>query len=185
MILKFREWDAVREEIFPGKGMSYGVREDFDDSFKITFSHMEDLDIINGDGSINRVVMMSTGLKDVNDIEIYEGDIVRIFSSDGIDYNAQIIFKDGGFCAIDGTKDNYSTIRYKLCEFDLNLDVIGNIYEDFELLDEDLVNVERKAKVFDEIQSNLSHVLDLGKYETLDYKDCQILKIILEEVNND
>ncbi|WP_368909094.1 YopX family protein [Staphylococcus epidermidis] len=181
MILKFREWEAVREEIF----MSYGVREDFDDSFKITFSHMEDLDIINDDGSINRVVMMSTGLKDVNDIEIYEGDIVRIFSNDGIDYNAQIIFKDGGFCSIDGTKDNYSTIRYKLCEFDLNLDVIGNIYEDIELLDEDLVNVERKAKAFDEIQSNLSHVLDLGKYETLDYKDCQILKSILQEVKND
>ena len=59
MILKFREWEAVREEIF----MSYGVREDFDDSFKITFSHMEDLDIINDDGSINRVVMMSTDLK--------------------------------------------------------------------------------------------------------------------------
>ena len=49
---------------------------------------MEDLDIINDDGSINRVVMMSTGLKDVNDIEIYEGEIVRIFSNDGIDYNA-------------------------------------------------------------------------------------------------
>ena len=59
----------------------------------------------------------------------------------------------------------------------MNLDVIGNIYEDIELLDEDLVNVERKAKAFDEIQSNLSHVLDLGKYETLDYKDCQILKV--------
>ena len=64
----------------------------------------------------------------------------------------------------------------------MNLDVIGNIYEDIELLDEDLVNVERKAKAFDEIQSNLSHVLDLGKYETLDYKDCQILKSILQEV---
>ncbi|KAA9389610.1 hypothetical protein H6K86_06820 [Staphylococcus epidermidis] len=67
----------------------------------------------------------------------------------------------------------------------MNLDVIGNIYEDIELLDEDLVNVERKAKAFDEIQSNLSHVLDLGKYETLDYKDCQILKSILQEVKND
>ncbi|SUM32100.1 Uncharacterised protein [Staphylococcus gallinarum] len=37
MIPKFREWDAEREDIMPGKGMSYGIREDYDDSFSIRF----------------------------------------------------------------------------------------------------------------------------------------------------
>ncbi|MCJ1767968.1 YopX family protein [Staphylococcus epidermidis] len=135
MIPKFREWDAVREEIFPGKGMSYGVREDFDDSFKITFSHMEDLDIINDDGSINRVVMMSTGLKDKNGIEIYEGDIVQHSEKPNpcFSYPFKVIQARTGEWRL----DNFRCGTVLAFSNQDELEVLGNIYENPELLEDE------------------------------------------------
>jgi uncharacterized phage protein (TIGR01671 family) len=74
------------------------------------------------------------GVTDKNNKDIYEGDIIHLTSSDGIDYHAQIIFKDGGFCAIDGTEDDYSFRRYDLSRFDLVVEVVGNICENPELM---------------------------------------------------
>lgn len=85
-----------------------------------------------------------TGLCDKNGNKIFEGDIVKIAGDSNnddwknVNYIAQIVFLDGGFCAIDGTIDNYSFRRYSLsrCEFDL--EVIGNIHDNPELLEEKL-----------------------------------------------
>lgn len=137
MIPKFREWDKERHETDYQEGMSYGERKDYDMGFTIWFSHIEDLDLINNDGTIDRIVMMSTGLKDKNGVEIFEDDIVRIKSSDGVDYKALIIFKDGGFCAVDGMNDDYSTRRYQLHKGDFELEIIGNKYEHPHLLRSD------------------------------------------------
>lgn len=49
----------------------------------------------------------------------------------------------------------------------------------------DIADIKRKAEAFDEIKANLYHVFDLEKYDTLDYKDCQTLREIFEEVEND
>lgn len=81
-------------------------------------------------------VMQFTGLHDKNGKWIYEGDIVRLSSDNGIDYNAMIVFKNGAFCAIDGTEDDYSIRRYGLMRFELQIEIIGNIYENPELLEE-------------------------------------------------
>lgn len=83
------------------------------------------------------VLMQSTGLFDKNGKLIYESDIVHIKSSDGIDYKALIIFKDGGFCAIDGTERNYSVLRRRLTDSKLFLEILGNIYEHPHLLEEE------------------------------------------------
>lgn len=90
---------------------------------------------------ISETVGQFTGLCDKNSNKIYEGDIVKIAGDSNnddwknVNYIAQIVFLDGGFCAIDGTIDNYSFRRYSLsrCEFDL--EVIGNIHDNPELLE--------------------------------------------------
>lgn len=86
------------------------------------------------------ILMQSTGLKDKNGKEIFGGDIVRIINNlqeNEVDYNAQIVFKDGGFCAVDGTEDNYSIRRYNLHAFGMELKIIGNVHEHPGLLKED------------------------------------------------
>lgn len=129
MIPKFREWDAEREKLFKGKGMSYGVRKDFDNSIRIEFEHIEDLDAINKDGSIDRVVMMSTGLKDINGTEIYERDIVKN------EYAETYVVKwlDAGFYLEERYNGDFD---YSELHFGNNKEVIGNIYENPELLED-------------------------------------------------
>ena len=77
------------------------------------------------------VLMQSTGLKDKNGVEIFEGDIVRWH--DVVTWDYSVTFKDGVFCISDDPSSNF----YHLNE-DINgkFEVIGNIYENPELLEQ-------------------------------------------------
>lgn len=102
--------------------------------------------IQNENGSylvISETVGQYTGLTDKNGKKIFEGDIVHLYAGEhsisrykGIDYNALVIFKDGGFCAIDGTEDDYALRRYNFVSRNLYCEVIGNIHDNPELLKE-------------------------------------------------
>ncbi|MGV3095519.1 MULTISPECIES: YopX family protein [Staphylococcus] len=130
MIPKFREWDKERHDTEYAEGMSYGEQKDFDMGFTIWFDHMEDLDLVNGDGSIDRVVMMSSGLKDMRGVEIYEKDIVRDIYGD----KYLIEWLDGGFVLTEfyiGGYDHYNI------DDSTEYEVIGNIYENPELLEDE------------------------------------------------
>ena len=122
MIPKFRAWD--KED----KRMSYGKTEYYDDSFGVRFDHF----CVGADFEVE--FMQSTGLKDKNGVEIFEGDIIKTKTGtlQSVEYVRASV-----------TKDWSETVAAFKCRqgdeyfyFDLATDeVIGNIYENPELLE--------------------------------------------------
>lgn len=88
-----------------------------------------------------KTVGQFTGLLDKDGKRIFEGDIVRVLGNQdvedwkSVDYNALIAFLDGGFCAIDGTIEDHAFRRYALMRMDFELEIIGNIHDNPELLE--------------------------------------------------
>ena len=131
--IKFRAWDKLNKEMFNVESINFQERQVYRDT--VSYREFNDVEL-----------MQYTGLKDKNGKEIYEGDIVK--------------FKD---CSIDGTKEFYnigvieregkrdelviSQLIFEKSYFTENYmdfinetfelsEIIGNIYENPELLKE-------------------------------------------------
>jgi len=122
--IKFRAWDTW--ESYSGQRL---VKE---------MVHFElgdmDEDYIIGAGTYlhkNVIVMQFTGLRDKNGKEIYEGDILA-FDMKGV-HPAQVVWRNGGFW-VSVNDPGYEDRRIVPCPE--SCEVIGNIYENPELLKE-------------------------------------------------
>ena len=105
--IKFRIWDKINRMWFK--------------RFNVNLLNIGDLQ--------NVEMMQYTGIKDKNDNEIYEGDIVKDVS-DGI--AGYIEYSDGGYEII------YDNIAEKLNADEAScVEIMGNIFENPELLGED------------------------------------------------
>ncbi|MCO6293916.1 YopX family protein [Staphylococcus epidermidis] len=121
MIPKFRAWDKDERAMLDVHGINFDAQgiwtnELIDDESDGNFIFIDDV-----------VLMQSTGLKDKNGVEIYEGDIIRG------PYDTGII----GYEMVT-TEVKYDLLKgLQLGQFDLNItEVIGNIYEKSELLED-------------------------------------------------
>lgn len=109
--IKFRAWDIVNKKMIQWESSFFG-------------------DVVWGMTGDKYVEMQFTGLKDKNGKEIYEGDIVKLEQ-----WNpsiAEVVFDRGGFCFRFKKDDTYYPDGKYLEEGE----VIGNIYENPELLTE-------------------------------------------------
>lgn len=115
--IKFKVWDNWNK-----KFLDYGEVDIWD----LVFTESKLMEEIYTDGMANEWLefLQYTGIKDKNGVRIYRGDIVR----DGDDI-FEIKFQEGRFV---GVMDE--NIILDLSEFAEDCEVIGNIYENKELL---------------------------------------------------
>ncbi len=128
MITRFRAWYTPFKGETIGQEMKYGQAGRL-----ITHAEM---------APDKYVLMQSTGLKDKNGVEIFEGDIVLVSVQNGFDYldNKVCVVKNsighsGLVCATVDEDLEYRIFNTELFE-EYMYEVIGNIYENSELLEE-------------------------------------------------
>ena len=125
---KFRAWT---EE---GKAMYYDAYPFKDDTLLLSYDEIAFDEVPAGDFTL----MRSTGLKDKNGSEIFDGDIVKYEA--GCNTVTEEVVYDKNFAGF-GVKDADANIIFTFGELaediDLSsLEVVGNIYENPELLGE-------------------------------------------------
>ncbi|EOA3442762.1 YopX family protein [Enterococcus hirae] len=137
MIPKYRVWDKKTETIQEIESISFKEKKLVIDQKSVTWFNSDY--IRNFDEA---ALMQSTGLKDKNGVEIFEGDVVSVSVRNGFDYldNKVCIVKNsidysGLVCATVDEDLEYQIFNTELFE-EYTYEVIGNIYENSELLEE-------------------------------------------------
>ena len=123
----FRDWT---EE---GKVMYYDVYPFKDDTLLLSYDEIAFDEVPASDF----ILMQSTGLKDKNGKEIFEGDVVK-YEVGRNTYTEEVAY-DKNFAGF-GVKDAKANVVFTFGEITedigiISLEVIGNIWEDGELLD--------------------------------------------------
>ena len=127
--IKFRAWDKINGEMIPwGRLLNgYNLRN-----------------VFMGPEMSGLILMQFTGLEDKNCVQIYEGDIVKVISDYGWEDVSDVIFgltdKRYGsypaFCMpmVETESNSFSEV---FDSGDYEIEVIGNIYQNKDLLEEE------------------------------------------------
>ena len=116
---KFRAWteegEVMYHDVYPFKDDTLLLKYD-----EFAFDEVPASDFI---------LMQSTGLKDKNGKEIFEGDIVRFTLTDGLNYvtleDGVVTYKLGAFYVVN------SLAEYLISDINTNkIEVVGNIWEE-------------------------------------------------------
>lgn len=130
MIPKFRAWDKEQKCWIKVAALNF----DEDGEMWYLAPAMDGFNPVYYENELGKTweLMQSTGLKDKNGVEIFEGDIVKIIG-DVLDDDMSVIrFTEGGFYLDYKNLDTEFELLYSI---DLPIEIIGNIYEDKELLE--------------------------------------------------
>lgn len=131
--IKFRAWYKTEKDIGGQRMMDWEELDVMDEDGVIPF-----MDVLTGIEK-NLIPMQFTGLHDKNGTEIYEGDILEIEN----ETNAQVLFGDGMFVGKEINGWDPMADYFPLGGNVKTAKVIGNIYENPELLPE---NMESPAR---------------------------------------
>lgn len=129
--LKFRVWDKAAKRM----SMPFSLFGEFTLIGAVHSWQRESGLQRDSIGALNDLIEMEfTGLKDEKGNDVFEGDILR-FNPDHRFFNWIVEFNDGCFVIINIGVDGYLGDRFKFeSSFFSNREVIGNIYENPELL---------------------------------------------------
>ncbi|WP_395530389.1 YopX family protein [Enterococcus lactis] len=139
MIPRYRAYDREKDRmIYPSTtGVCFELNDDGISVLDVDVDYPNDY----GFPKIASILMQSTGLKDKNGVEIFEWDIVLVNVSNGFDHlvNEKTVVQESEFHSGLVCKSLISGMEYRIFshpKMGYEYEVIGNIYENSELLEE-------------------------------------------------
>lgn len=120
MIPKFRAWDKILKKMNDVTAIDFSTKP-----FRVFYSAYGEDNYFNQDA----ILMQSTGLKDKNGVEIYEGDIVKPVSFASWIGVVKYSPENAAYILDDHNNEFIRGENVYLSQFNEGLEIIGNIYE--------------------------------------------------------